>query len=249
MAEIDEQEILRRFRAIAQFQLNPERTERDLERARAKVLELTNKQEPDSSGPRGAGRKNKIVKYAAAAMLMIALGYGLGRLTAAKAPDIQEIRRQLEITWKPSLKTEIRETLHQDLSRQWQEALRQASAELKKNIYQQYRSDMYDFTTQTASASQTLTRNLLRELTYYLGIIQMQDRHRFLAALEQVESNRQQDSKQFQNELQTLAWSTDNEMLRTRQSLAQLLVKSRQTIPKIPTTEHIKPLEKKEYKQ
>ena len=189
MAEIDEQEILRRFRAIAQFQLSPECTERDLERARAKVLELTNKQEPNPSGLWGAGRKSKIVKYAAAAVLMIALGYGLGRITAAKEPDIQEIRRQLEIAWKPSLEAEIRDILYQDMNRQWQDAFRQASAELKKDIYQQYRSDMYDFTTQTASASQALTRNLLRELTNYLGILQMQDRHRFLAALEQVESN------------------------------------------------------------
>jgi hypothetical protein len=58
-------------------------------------------------------------------------------------------------------------------------------------------------------------------LIYEIQTIQMQDRHRFTAALEQIESNRLQDSTWARNRLQNLALRTEGVWQPTRHDVEQ----------------------------
>ena len=97
------------------------------------------------------------------------------------------------------------------------------------------------------SVSGAVTNQLLRELIYEIQATQMQDRHRFAAALEQIELNRVRDNNWAKNGLQNLALRTEDVLLlRTGQDVSPLLSDPNQTIPHPDTREDRNILERKE---
>lgn len=56
-------------------------------------------------------------KMAAAAVLLIGLGYAIGRLSAPTAPDMQQLHHTLETSLKSSLEPAIRRDLLEQLNR------------------------------------------------------------------------------------------------------------------------------------
>jgi len=154
-------------------------------------------------------------RLAAAAVLLIAAGYITGRLSAPRPPDAQQLYSALE----PA----IREELLGEMKQYWQLSSAVAYSRLKEDLDQQYRQDLNRFATQTFAASTAVTNQLLEELIKSINSAQTQDRRWVTAALQQIESNRLQDKNQLSHGLATLAVYTDDQLLKTKNDIAQFV--------------------------
>ena len=161
------------------------------------------------------GVTKSLLRYAAAAVLLIATGIVVGRLTAPRLPDVEEFYATVEPV--------IRQQAIEDTRQYCQLALANGYTQLKDEIQQQYRRDLSDFAIQTLAASSTVTNQRLQELIDAINTAQTQDHRWFASALNQIEHNRLQDKTQFAAGLETLALQTEDQLQRTRQDMAQLL--------------------------
>jgi len=173
---------------------------------------------------RGVSRPRWDIRWAArwtaAAVLLIFAGYAVGRVTVAAPPDVE----QLQLSLATSLEPAIRQNVIRELNRDWRLALAGSYLRLKDELSDQFHRELNAYAVHTFAASNAVTNELLTELIDAINTAQAQDRRWVAAAIEQIEWNRLWDKSQFINDLETLAAETDNELLRTRQDLAQLLV-------------------------
>jgi hypothetical protein len=156
-----------------------------------------------------------LTKIAAAAVLLIAAGYAAGRLSAPRAPDMEQIRTALE----PS----IRQKLLDETKQYMQVGLANAYVRIRDELSQQYRQELNRVALQSVAASNAVTNELLTQLVESFNEAQSQDRQRIATALEQIESRRRQDRTDLSNALATLAVQTEDDLMRTKQDIAQFL--------------------------
>lgn len=170
--------------------------------------------------------RSRIPKLAAAAVLLIALGYAIALFTAPRELDADQLHA-LEISLKSSLEPAIRQNLREQLSRDWQLALAASYVRLRDELQQQYRQDLTNFAIQTLAATNAVTNQRLERLVNAINTAQTEDRRWIVAALEQMEFNRLQDKSRFATGLETLALQTEDELMRTKQEMAQFLTYTR----------------------
>ena len=163
----------------------------------------------------GLRAAKSLTKIAAAAVLLIAAGYATGRLSAPRAPDMEQIRAALE--------PEIRQNLLDETKQYLQLGLANAYVRIQDELSQQYREDLRRAVLQSVTASNAVTNELLIELIESFNEAQSQDRQRIAAALEQIESNRLRDKNELSNAFAAFALETEDELMRTRQDMAQFL--------------------------
>lgn len=171
--------------------------------------------------------KSPIGKLAAAAILLIVVGYAAGKLTAPRAVDVEELRYSLESSLKSSLEPAIRRKLLEQMRRDWQLAFAGSYVRLKDELNQQFRYDLNEFAVQTLAASSIKTNRLLTELIESINAAQAQERHWVAAALGQIELNRLEDNSQLRNDLATFAVQTTGELQRTKQDVAKWITYGR----------------------
>jgi len=157
-----------------------------------------------------------LIKFAAAAVVLIGTGYLIGRLSAPKPPDIEQLYAAL----KPAIQRDLLEPM----SRQWQLILTSNNAELKDELRTEFRQDLNQFAVQTLVASGAATNQLIRELVESFQVAQVQQRRSVAAALRQIELDRMRDKAELAGGLETLAVLTGDELQRTKDDIAQLLV-------------------------
>jgi hypothetical protein len=198
MSKIDENEILRRLKLISQIEPASEISDRTLQRVRNT---LTGKEmEREDSGTRVRWFQRKpIAKVAAAAVLLICLGYAVGRLSVPQ-PDMEQLHSALEISLKASLTDEM--------DRRWQSVFAAYCAQFKDELRQQVRRDLTEFAAQTLAASNSLTEQRLMKLIELIEAARERDRRQVAAALEAIESGRLQDKSQLGKGLVALAAQT-----------------------------------------
>jgi hypothetical protein len=167
-----------------------------------------------------------LTKIAAAAILLIVAGYVIGRLSAPRPPDVKQLHTALEASLKSSLEPVVRRNVVEQLNRDWQLALADSFVQLKAELNEQFRNEMSEFAVQTLAASSTVTNQLLTDLIVSINAAQTQDRRWVAAALDQIELNRMRDSTQLRNDLATFAVLTEDELLRTRQDVAEWITYS-----------------------
>jgi len=156
-----------------------------------------------------------LTKIAAAAVLLIVAGYAAGRLTTPPPPDVEQLRAAIE----PAIRDQLLDQMKQYL----QLGLANSYIQIKDDLSQQYRQDLSRFAVQTLAASNAVTNELLAELIESINEAQNQDRQWVVAALDQIESNRQHDRNQLSNALATFALQTEDELMRTKQDMAHVL--------------------------
>jgi len=164
------------------------------------------------------------MRWAAAAVLLIFAGYSIGRITVGAPPDVEQLHQALETSLKSTLEPAIRQNVVEQLGRDWRLALAGSYLRLKDELSDQFRRELNAYALHTLATSNAVTNELLMELIGAINTAQAQDRRWVAAALGQAELNRLRDKSQFINGLETLAAETDNELLRTRQDFAKLLV-------------------------
>jgi hypothetical protein len=188
-------------------------------------------------------RIRNLFRPAAAAAVFVLVGYAVGRLSAPKPMDLDQIRAALTPSVAAALEPALREKLTEEMRSGYQLALAGLYVLVKEELTEQYRNDLNRFAVQTLAASNAVTNELLTQLVQALDTAKAQDLGRIARTLYEMEMNRVQDQTQFASGLQTLAFRTENELSRTRQELVQLLVDVRpqgfDLAPREPTPTHV----------
>ena len=200
MSKIDENETLRRLKLLSQIEPASEATDRAIQRVRDSLSDKEKIQEKTSLWQ---FPKRPIAKFAAAAVLLIAAGYAVGRLTTPQ-PDMEQLHSALE--------TSLRASLTKEMDHRWQRAFTANCVQFKDELQQQVRRDLTEFAAQTLAASNTLTEQRLIKLIELIETARARDRRQVAAALEKIEY----DKKLLGNGLVVLAAQT-NELRDTKQ--------------------------------
>lgn len=159
-------------------------------------------------------------KLAVAAAILMAAGYAFGRASAPKQMDMEQLRAALAASLEPA----IRKSVLEEVGRDRQQAMTAAYIQIKNDLTEQYRADLNRFAVQTFTASNTVTNRLLEELVQSVKVSRLQDRQWVTAALEQVETQRIQDSTELGTAIVGLAATTDTKLQRTKDDIVKLLV-------------------------
>ena len=154
-------------------------------------------------------------KVAAAAVLLIASGYAVGRLSAPRPPDLKELQTALA----PAIRRELADEINH--------YLKSSYVSISDEFDRKYRQELNRVGMQILAVSNTATNERLAELIEAFYESQTQERQRFTAILERMESNRLQDSVLLSDALVTVAQRTEEELERTKQDVVQLLSYSR----------------------
>jgi len=212
MSKNDENQIDHRLKILSQIEPSSKATNRAIQRARDTIVNKEKSQQRANARIWRNIFKSPITKFAAAAVLMIAVGYTVGRASAHLTLDVEELKAALESSLKASLEPAIRQELIEQLNNQWQSAFAVNSAQLKEELHQQVRRDLTEFAAQTLAASGILTNQRLMELVQLIEAARIRERQQVSAALEQIE----QEKIQLRNGLLAVAART-NELLSTKQ--------------------------------
>lgn len=212
MSKNDENQIDHRLKILSQIEPSSKATDRAIQRVRDALINEEKSQQGTSPRIWMKIFKSPITKFAAAAVLLIAAGYTVGRASAPQPLDVEELQATLESSLKASLEPAIRQDLIVQLNEQWQSAFAANSAQLKEELHQQVRCDLTEFAAQTLAASGTLTNQRLIELVRLIEAARIRERQQVSAALEQIE----QEKIQLRNGLLAVAART-NELLSTKQ--------------------------------
>jgi hypothetical protein len=198
MSKIDENQIRRHLKTLSQIKPTSEATDRAMERVRSALVGKQEKRGGKSTSVWSV-MKRPIAKLAAAAVLLIAVGYAVGRLTTPQ-PDMEQLQSALE--------TSLRASLIEEMNNRWQTTFTANCVQLKDELQQQIRRDLIEFASQTLAASNTLTEQRLIELVNLIEAARERDRLQVAAALEEIELSRLKDKSQFGNSLVALAAQT-----------------------------------------
>jgi hypothetical protein len=209
MSKTDEDQIRDRLKRLSQVEPTHEAADRAIQRVRDA---MTNREEGRRVGLAPPSLISRLMKLAAAAVLMIGAGYIAGLVSAPRPLDVEELQATLESSLRSSLEPAIRRELLKEVNDRWQSAFAANCAQLKDELQRQVRRDLTEFAAQTLAASGTLTNQRLMELVQLIEAARVQDRRRVAEALEQIELNRLEDRTRFGDGLVTLAAQT-NELL------------------------------------
>jgi hypothetical protein len=177
MSKIDENQIRRHLKTLSQIEPTSEATGRAMERARAALVGTKQKRGSKSTSVWPV-MKRPIAKLATAAVLLIAVGYAVGRLTTPQ-PDMEKLQSALE--------TSLRASLVEEMNNRWQTIFTANCVQLKDELQQQVRRDLTEFAAQTLAASNTLTEQRLMKLVELIETARARDRRQIAAALEKIE--------------------------------------------------------------
>ncbi len=183
MSKIDENQIRRLLKILSQVEPTSEATDRAMERVRNT---LTGKENRRESTNVWTVMKRPIAKLAAAAVLLIAVGYAVGRLTTPQ-PDMEQLQSALE--------TSLRASLTKEMDHRWKSAFTANCVQLKDELQQQVRRDLTEFAVQTLAVSNTLTEQRLIKLAELIETARARDRRQIAAAIEKIEFDKSQLGK------------------------------------------------------
>lgn len=165
-------------------------------------------------------------RLVAAAAVFLVAGYAIGRLSAPKPLNLDEIRSALTPAVAVAVEPALRARLADEIRGDCQTALAGLYVHVKEELTDQYRHDLDRFAVQTLAASNALTNELLAQLVQKIDAAQSEDRRRVGRALYEIEMNRVQDKTQLASGLQTLAYRTEDELSRTKDAIIQLAADS-----------------------
>ena len=135
-----------------------------------------------------------MVKWAAAAAIVLSIGVGIGRLTSAPL-DVQQVRAAIE----PEMRQELR-----------------------REFAQLFRDQLDKSASTTLAASTEQTRQLLAEFARAVEAKRTEDYQAINAALDKLQSQRLADFFSLKKDVDTMAVLTESGFRRAQQQLVQL---------------------------
>jgi len=156
-----------------------------------------------------------VAKFAAAVVVLVAAGYVIGRAAAPRAPDIEQLRSDLE--------TSLRRDLVEEIGREQQVSFARGYALLRTELDEALKRQLESYSMQTLAASSALTEQVASSLAEAIHAARVDERRRVVMALEWMEVNRRVDSAILRKDFAEFAALTGDEVLRTRHAVVNLL--------------------------
>lgn len=197
MSDKNEQQIRYKLKVLSQIESSSEGLERAKEHVRDTLSNTEERPKSSRAGIRQVFCNIQTLKIAAAAVLLIGLGFIAGRLFVP-AVDTEELQAALE----PAIRQQLQE--------QWQQAYAAGFTQIKNELAEQFSRDLTEFAEQTLAASSNMTDQRLNELVQLIEAARAKDRQLTAAALEKMEFNRRQDNTRLGNGLVALATRTND---------------------------------------
>lgn len=208
MSEKDETQIRYRLKILSQIEPSPDAAQRAVQNVRETLANT--KQERENIGRKilRMVSNGHSVKIAAAAILLIAVGFIAGRLLAPTQPDMETLQAALE----PAITKDVLAQINE----QWQKEYARNYTQIKDDLSRQMSLEIAEITEQTLAASGRITDQRMKELIQLIEAARVKDRQWIAAALEQIELNRRQDNARI-GSLVTFAAQT-NQLKRIEQN-------------------------------
>jgi hypothetical protein len=184
MSEKKEQ-IRYRLKILSQIEPSPEAAQRAIQNVRDNLTDARQEHEGIGTKIIRIVSNGHALKFAAAAMLLIAVGLIAGLLLSPEQ-DIETLQASLEPTVTQNVLAQINE--------QWQKEYARNYTQIKEELSRQMSQEMAEFTKQTLAASSKITDQRMKELIQLIEAFRVKDRQWIAAALEQIELNRRQDN-------------------------------------------------------
>jgi hypothetical protein len=199
MSQIDENQIHERLKRLSHV----EPTKEAADRAMQKVRDVLTTNEECRVGLAPPLIIVRLMKLAAAAVLMISAGYIGGRLSAPEPLDVKELQAALEGPLQSLLVPAVRQELFDEMNDRWQKMLAASNAQVKEELARQVRRDLEVFDEQTLTSVGNLMNQRLMEFARMIEVARIKERQRVAAAFDYMGSR-------FGDGLVTLAARTDD---------------------------------------
>ena len=138
----------------------------------------------------------RLVPMAVAALLVLGVGITIGRLTAPKPIDIEQLRAEMQAS--------VHASVLGDVDQQLASAFTAGEAQLKAEIVELLRQDLRTFATDVVSNSEQIMDRRFAEFVQLIEAARLKDRQRVVQAFERVELNRRRDRTQIGQGLKSL---------------------------------------------
>jgi hypothetical protein len=164
-----------------------------------------------SPAPRQPGVSRPFLRWAAAAVIVLGLGVGLGRLTSPAALEAGAVRRALEAELDAKLAANRSELL---------QVLNHHQTELAQAL--------------RSAAADAATSEAGTVLAQYAKLLEEQrdaDHESYLAAFRQLDERRRSDVGSLREQIQTVALNADDGLTRTQEQLLELASATRPSNP------------------
>ena len=199
MSQIDENKIQNRLKRLSHIEPGKDATDRAIQKARD-ALTADEGRRVGLAPPSFIGR---VMKLAAAAVLMIGAGFIGGRLSVSEPVNVQELQAALESSVKSSLEPVIRQEMLAEMNNRLQLALATERDALRQELAQQVRRDLELFAEQTLTVVSNYTDQRLMGFARMLEAARIKERQHVAAAFDYM-------GARFGDGLVTLAAQRDN---------------------------------------
>jgi hypothetical protein len=180
MSQINENEIHDRLKSLSQVEPTKEASDRAIQRVRDTLIA----DEGSKVGLAPPPLIIKLMKLAAAAVLMIGAGFIGGRLSAPEPLDVQELQAALESSLKSSLEPAIRRQLQDEIDNRLQLALAANRDTLKQELALQVHRDMETYAEQTLTAVSNLMEQRFMNFARIIEAARIKERQHVAAGFD-----------------------------------------------------------------
>jgi Sigma-70 region 2/Putative zinc-finger len=174
-----------------------------------------------SAAPRRTGAISPVLRWALAALLVLGLGYAIGRRSAVRT-DRQALQAALEPALRASLADSVRQQVRQELRADWHAALGGNSQAIDTEFRRQLRADLEHWRAQTVASSRAESEELLRSVTEMYHAARQRDQQAIITLLDRAEQKQEAEHISLRRALETVAVVADDKFQRTDTELGQL---------------------------
>ncbi len=152
-----------------------------------------------------------MLKWAAAAVFVLGIGFGIGRLSEPSA-----------VRLKQAIATEVRDQIREELKADLLAALATSGSGPTDFFQQQLRREFADAINSTVNQTGHGKQRLVQEIQQAVQQRQDENQRILVALLQQVREEHQADYISLRHDLETAAYVADNDLKQNRQRLSQL---------------------------
>jgi anti-sigma factor RsiW len=153
-----------------------------------------------------------VTKLAAAAVLLIAVGFFAGRLVPGRPVDVDQLRTELESSLKSSIEEAVQDSLIEKVKQDRETALDRYYVKLKDELARQFGYEMNGLAVRTLAASEASTDRRFEQLIRLIEAVRAVDHRQIAKALHYIESNRLEDRIRLGQGLESLGAIREQEL-------------------------------------
>jgi len=168
-----------------------------------------------------------LVRWAIAAMLVLGIGFGLGRFSTYASLDANKLRSDLESSLRASLAAELQQRWRPAEDNAWQAALAATRSQISNDFQAQLAIERDQIMAGVMNVSARDSRHQLNEFIQFLRSTRDEDRQNTLVLLREIQKQHATDYLALRKDLETVASLTDDEIQQARLKFIQLAASAR----------------------